>query len=551
MIRKIFGIGLYTSAFCIMHFAAPAAVATRSSKGQSVIQSGTTVRAKVTATGLYSQECYDTYYGCMDQFCITDNTSGGTCACSDENANYEQRLADIKKQLDKANNIKTIEVQKIQAGAQADIIFNGERQYNENGNVVSVDGVSDAQAKANKKKDLMAIFDNNAYSGEDKEVFEEDIDSLSDKTGSALFTGANDLCLSRMPDSCTKDVQFLQQMYSRQIVSDCKAFANSVDNQQVAADKELASANSDVRNALKESFASANKFDRGTCMVEFKKCMQTEDACGKDWTNCVSTIASENMQNNKAKSTAGTKVENISKFDITDSTMEIMSAKRNICEKVLNQCVVVRDNVWTDFLREAAPTIKVAELNAESKMRQSCLTDISSCIQKACKDDIEGKGVDTMDSCLSRPEMARSFCKVQIDSCERMEPMIWGYVTDKLAAMRVDVCTQEVKDCFTSDDRCGKDFSKCVGMDYNYIKDICPLDKLVVCKANNPAFSMDDLDSMLMGLYLNVDNSALDNCQNLVDKKMAEMVVRGLWGIFPPAHLQHLLMQSAMMLVLG
>ena len=123
--------------------------------------------------------------------------------------------------------------------------------------------------------------------------------------------------------------------------------------------------------------------------------------------------------------------------------------------------------VWPSFLREAAPTIRVAEQAAESKFRQSCLTNISSCIQKACKDDIVGKGVDTMDACLSRPDMARSFCKVEIDPCERMEPLIWGYVVDKLAAMRVDACTQEVKDCFTDETRCGPDFSNCIGMDYD------------------------------------------------------------------------------------
>lgn len=497
------------------------ATATRTSRGQSVIQSGTTVRAKVAATGLYSQECYDAYYGCMDQFCNVDNENGGTCACSDENAKYEQQLADIQKQLANANNLKTVQVEKINAGSQADIIFNGGRQYDESGNVISVDGVSAQQQKDQKKKDLMALFEANSV--DDSVDWTDAVDNIADKTGGALYTAADDLCMSQMPDSCSKDVVFLKQMYSRQIVSDCKAFANSIVDKQKDADQELASAQSDVRAALKKSFNDANKYDRGQCMVEFKKCMQTEDACGKDWTNCVSTIASENMQNNKAVSTAGTTVKNISKFDITDSTMEILSSKRNICENVLDQCVAVRDMVWPDFLREAAPTIKVAELNAESKMRQSCLTNISDCIQKACKDDIVGKGVATMDSCLSRPDMARSFCKVQIDTCERMEPLIWGYVTDKLAAMRVDACTQEVKDCFTSEDRCGKDFSNCVGMDYNYIKDICPVDKLVVCKANNPKFSMDDLDTMLMGLYLNVDNAALDNCQNLVDKKMAEI----------------------------
>ena len=199
----------------------------------------------------------------------------------------------------------------------------------------------------------------------------------------------------------------------------------------------------------------------------------------------------------------------------------MLDSKRNICENVLDKCVAVRDNVWDDFLREVAPSLKIAELNAESNLRQSCLTDISNCIQKACKDDIDGKGVATMDSCLSRPEMARSFCKIQIETCERMEPLIWGYVVDKLASMRVDRCTQEVKDCFI--ERCGSDFSECIGMDYDYMHSICPLDKLVVCKQNNPKFSMDDLDSMLMGLYLNVDNAALENCQNIVNTKMLEV----------------------------
>ena len=337
-----------------------------------------------------------------------------------------------------------------------------------------------------------------------------------------MFSAAADLCRAQMDDSCEKDLTFLHQMYARQITSDCKAFENSVAKQKAAADAALASANADVRSALRDSLNEANKYDLGQCMVEFKKCMQTEDACGKDWINCVSTIASENMQQ-KTVSTAKSKVKTVEKYDITASTMEILDSKRMICERVLNSCVAVRDQVWPAFLREAAPTLKMAEVNAESKFRQSCLSNISNCIQKACKDDIVGKGVATMDACLSRPDMARSFCKVEIDPCERMEPLIWGYVTDKLAAMRVDACTQEVKDCFTDDTRCGTDFSKCIGMDYNYIHDICPLDKLVVCKANNPQFSMADLDSMLMGLYLNIDNAALDNCQNLVDAKMMEI----------------------------
>ena len=514
--KKIFAFGLFLGLASLFIVPMDGMGAAKSkAKRQSAIQAGTKVRAKVEADGIYDEECYNKYFGCMDQFCIADNENGGTCMCSDEAATYDEQLEAIKKMLVEAERISTEEVEKIQAGANADIIFNGgERVYNDDGSVVKA---------GEKKKEEKSLW-SSLYDEEEEEEEEEWVDvDFSDKVGRQLYTSAHRLCKDQMPDSCSKDMTMLTQMYSRQIVSDCKGLANTIAQKKQEAESVLAKAKSAVRGALKESLEESNKYDRGTCMVEYKKCMRSDDACGSNWENCVFTIASENMQNNAATSVAGTKVDTVNTYDITASTMEILESKRFICEKVLNSCVAVRDYIWNDFLREAAPTIRLAESNVESQKRQSCLSDISSCIQKACKDDIAGKGVETMDACLARPDMARSFCKVQIDPCERMEPQIWDYVVSKLAAMRVDACTQEVKDCFTSDDRCGPDFMNCVGMDFNYIHDICPIDKLVVCKQTNPDFKMSDLDSMLMGLYLNIDNKALENCQNLAEEKMTEL----------------------------
>ena len=489
---------------------------------QSAIQQGTTVRTKVEATGLYDQACYDAYFGCMDQFCVTDNASGGACNCSDNIIEYNEELASIESILVEAERLNTEALERVKAGADADIIFSGERRYDEDGNILDAGELTAEEEKEKKRADLLALFNTNLY--EEEDIFNDgSMTNIADMIGQDLYNAANELCLAQVPESCAGDIVFLQQLYSRQITSDCLGYKNSLAQRRGEAENELASAESAIRAALQESFDNANKFDLGQCMVEFKKCMRTDDACGDTWENCVSTIAMENMQNNAATSTAGTKVATVETYDITPSTMEILNAKRPICEHVLDQCVAVRDMVWPNFLRESAPTIKVAESQAESKFRQSCLTTISDCIQTACRDDIAGKGVATMDACLSRPEMARSFCKVEIDPCERMEPLIWGYVEDKLAAMRVDACTQEVKDCFTDETRCGPNFENCIGMDYDYIHDICPIDTLVVCKANNPEFSMDDLDEMLMGLYLNIDNAMMDQCQNLVDLKMSEI----------------------------
>lgn len=504
------------------------ALTKKTASKQSAIQMGTKVRTKVEAKGIYDQECYDAYYGCMDQFCISDNESGGSCACSNQNAEYEKQFAEIKEMLDKADYIKTVEVEKVQAGADADIIFAGTREYDEDGNILELD---ELENKKSKREDLLALWDTNEDEEDEEDIFGDGGEDILTKTGDALRKAAENLCYQQMPDKCEKDMAFLRQVYNRQITSDCKGFENSIAQKRSEAELALANAEGDVRAALKESLNTANKYDLGQCMVEFRKCMQTKDACDKDWSGCVSTIADANMQGISEVSVF--KDENMKKsaqkaydgstYGIAASTMEGLDSKRLICEHVLDNCVKVRDQVWPAFLREAAPTIKVAEMNVESTMRQSCLTDISDCIQKACKDDIVGKGQATMDACLARPDMARSFCKIQVERCEKMEPQIWAYVTDKLKAMRVDVCTEEVKSCFTAETRCGKDFKNCIGMDYDYVKQICPIDSLVVCKQANPAFSMDDLDSMLMGLYLNIDNAALDNCQALIDNKMAEI----------------------------
>ena len=145
------------------------------------------------------------------------------------------------------------------------------------------------------------------------------------------------------------------------------------------------------------------------------------------------------------------------------------------------------------------------------------MTDISDCIQKACKDDIVGKGTATMDACLARPDMARSFCKIQIDPCERMEPAIWDYVVSKLAAMRVDACTAEVKECLT--DICGADYSKCIGLDTETIGNMCPEEKLTACMSDyNKDTVRDYVAQIAQGVALQIDNDLFTACQNALDE---------------------------------
>ena len=171
-----------------------------------------------------------------------------------------------------------------------------------------------------------------------------------------------------------------------------------------------------------------------------------------------------------------------------------------------------------------APQIKTAELLAESDLRTSCIGNISACFQKACKDTMDPNDPDgSYDMCLSRPETVKSLCKVQIDPCVSAEPLILDYVYARLAAMRVDSCTTEVKECLQSDDRCGKDYSNCIGLDFNAIKQMCPKTKLVGCQKDGQDATDDELNAILQGVYLGIDNSMLETCQDAVNAKMIEV----------------------------
>lgn len=508
-------------ALCSLPFAVCAANAAVTPRA-AVIATTPRVSARVEATGLYSQECYDAYFGCMDQFCRSENDSGGTCPCSDESKQYEAQMEKIRGQNNEADRLATIEVERIQAGARADIVFGGERNYDEKGNVVTTPAERARAARTQRQLDLLSLWNDAEESDADV------VASISTKTGDALHSAAKELCVANVPASCQKDMAMLGQLYSTQIRNDCRGFAGAVANMQKESDARLAAANAEVRSARMESFNEANRFNRGQCLIEFKSCMVKPEVCGADWSRCAASIASENMQNNKAVSVAGTTVASIEKYQLTASTLEMLDSKRNMCEGVLDQCMAVRDSVWPDFLRDIAPELKTAELNLESNMRQSCMTDISNCITgKACQDLIRGDG--NIDACLSNDgQIARATCKNVIDPCERMEPRIWEYVVARLRAVAVDRCTDEVKSCFTQPFPvgCGENFSNCIGMDYNFMHNMCPIDKLVVCKnmyqQKGQEFTMSDLDRMLMGFYLNVDNAMLEECQNQVTAKMQE-----------------------------
>lgn len=489
----------------------------RAATTQKAVNSGTKIVGATTNT-VVSEECKTKYFGCMDSFCMLDNANGGRCLCSNRHTELDKVLDEIQKLDEQSYAMATTGVERINMGADADAVQSM---------VDKITGdIQNPNTKNTRARTLNLDAWNNIYETDENDIFGNSENDIANQTGDALHASVSDMCVRQIPE-CSREMSMLKLMYGQQIKSDCTAYENSLKQQKNAAAKKLQTAQTALRDAALEQHQNANKYDLGQCTVRFKQCMQTTAGCGEDFANCASVVATENAQTRvgaKSKAKTFDIKTGLTTISIAASTYDIISAKKPMCDSVTNQCTSVKNQVWDTFLREVAPTLKSAELLAESNVRMNCIANISSCFQNACKDTMDPNDPDgSYDMCLSRPQTMRSLCKVQIDPCIAAEPQILDYVYARLASMRVDACTTEVKECLQSDDRCGSDYSKCIGLDLQSIKDMCPLDKLVGCQQNGQAAAWETIDNIVQGIYLDVDNSLLTTCTNAVNAKMIEI----------------------------
>jgi len=467
---------------------------------QSVINNGTQV-ASATKNTIGNQTCNEKFNGCMDAFCMLDNMPGGRCQCS----NTIFKLSEKQKQIDE--------------------IKSQTKQLATSGTIT----IETADIQANNID--LSLWNNNV-SDDDDDIIESD-----DERGDELFLSASALCLERMPE-CESNADMMQLMYSQQIKSDCIAYENGLKTDQNNAATALATTQSEMRGAAYAKLQSENKYTLGECVSEFQKCMQTTAGCGNDFSKCA-TISAFDITNTRGDKSRATQIYNISgeytNIDITMSTYETLDAKRPICESVLKQCTSMADRVWETFLHANAPQIKNAELIAENNSRTDCIGNISECFRNACHDKFDpADDDDSYDMCLTRPATMMSFCAPELNACgidtadekSAEKSPIWNYVLARLASMRVDSCTTAVRECLTSPDVCGDDYSQCVGMDTDTIIRMCPYDKLVGCQKMYGDTEIredriyDELSTMVTGLMVNIDNGILATCQNALNESM-------------------------------
>jgi len=496
---------------------------------QKAINMGTKISG-ATENTVVSEECQDAYYGCMDAFCMMDNTSGGRCQCSDRHVELDAVLEDIMKLDEQSLAMATEGVERLQMGENAEEIMARAKAAAD-----SVTGRNDTSKTGGASKvrtlDLSSFRNNNFFDDADDDVFQDIFtsmeSSIADKTGDALQKEATRICTERIPQQCASSASFLQLTYAQRIKSDCTAYENSLKQQRSQSAEKLQTAQKALRDAALEMYQNENKYDFGQCVSQFKSCMQTTGECGDDYSGCVADTAILDelygKGSGKSKNVATTVIKTgKTSITISSASFDILSTKKIMCESVTKQCVNAnkRDSVWQQVLRDVAPVIYTAEYNAASNNRMNCISNIVNCVQTTCGSKWDEE-TDNYDACLSDPNSINNYCALEFKRCgdTDSEDNVRNYVMAKLAALKVDKCTKDVKACLLSDNRCGEDFAGCVGLDSDTIADLCPDDLLLSCqdRAKDGKSVKQYVAEIAQGIALNIDNKMATACQNAVD----------------------------------
>ena len=495
-------------------------MAARAGATQKVVQTGQKVNV-ASSNSVVPQECQDAFYGCMDSFCMLDNISGGRCQCNDKIVSLDAEQEEILKMDKQTYAMATEGVERIQMGEAEDELMSQVKKV--------TDGLPKKTTAENIQisKAQVDDDDDDLIGGVTKS------ESFANKKGTALYKASATMCVKTIPEQCRQYSSMLQLVYSQKIKSDCIAYENSLKQQKNESKQKLQAANKALRDAASEEFNSQNKYaTSGECAIAFAKCMQDEAGCGSDYTGCVTLAAKDNVSGIKAKQT--TIKGRLADITLAATTMDALLAKKEICQKVVKQCVVANEkqDVWTMFLRNAAPELKSAEEMAESNLRMQCIPTVAECFKTACKSQIDPNDKDgSYDMCLSNPDTYKSLCKVQLEPClnatggtfdNPKKSSLWTGLLAALKSMKVDACTKQVRSCLT--ERCGEDYSGCVGLDTESIGNLCPVDKLTACMTNyNRETVRDYVAEIAQGLAVQVDNSLLTVCQKAVNDSMMKV----------------------------
>ena len=433
-----------------------------------------------TRTGAEYEQCKNTYFSCMDQFCSLKNDQYRRCSCNDRVfALTEKRntLTDAGEQLNVfTENLEVVGMTAAQASAM--------RNETEGESALTND---DSASKAL----LQAIM--NSISGKDSNVGGKfsDLNSINISfdtvnafgmtdsgqaiaayNGNALYSAVYPQCREAVRKDCNNaSLQRAVTAYLMAIEQDCNTVQTAIENTQKQMKAAVREGNAMLDLARVENRKKHNSSDITTCINEVETAILSEQVCGANYHKCLDN--GEFIDISTGKPIIGVedfyKLASLLQFSegVEAADQKLSQNQKNrpfvtnfekrvkqFAADALDKCVENADTVWAEYLDKAMLAIYYAQQDKVAEIKQGCFEYISACYASGDTAITSALSeISKENTIVLQPDkiaLNQRLCTDYIKSCDGMfdNNIIQEYVDNMKQTDLETACRAVVKQCF-------------------------------------------------------------------------------------------------------
>ncbi len=458
----------------------------RTSK-QSIVRPQKTITTRAattpgesTKTGAEYEQCKNTYFSCMDQFCTLKNDDYRRCSCN----NRVFALAEVRETLQQAGEQLTVFTENLDVVGMTAAQAKSMRTESEGETALTTDNSA-------SKALLQAIM--NSIRGDDSNVGGKysDLNSINisfDTTnafgtvdagqaiatynGDALYNAVYPQCRNAVRADCNDaSLQRAITAYLMAIEQDCNTVQTAIEQTQKQMKSAVREGSAMLDLARIENRQKHNSSDITTCINEVETAILNEQVCGANYHKCLDN--GEFIDITTGAPITGVqdfyKLEKMLTFSdgIEASQQKLAknpsnrtfvqnfeSRTKKFAQPALDKCVEKADIVWSEYLDKAMLDIYYAQRSKVSEIKQGCFEYISACyidndkaLTSAMADLTEDKKISLQPGKIT---LNTQMCADYINSCNNMfdNNIIADFINTQQTTDTLAACRAVVKQCF-------------------------------------------------------------------------------------------------------
>ena len=433
-----------------------------------------------TRTGVEYEQCKNTYFSCMDQFCTLKNDDYRRCSCNDRVFD----LADARGVLQDAGEQLTIFTENLDVVGMTAAQATAMRQESEGESALTSDNSA-------SKALLQAIM--NSIRGDDSTVggkysglnsINISFDTTNDfgmtdvgqavaaYDGRALYNAVYPQCREAVRADCNDaSLQRAITAYLMAIEQDCNTVQTAIEEKQKEMKAAIREGSAMLDLARIENHQKHNSYDFTSCLNQVENAILSEEVCGANYHKCLDN--GQYIDVSTGKPIAGVKdiyqLENLLVFsDGVEAANQKLSKVFNnrsfvqnfearvkpFAEPALDKCVEDADTVWAEYLDKAMLSIYYAQKAKVSEIKQGCFDYVASCYMSSeTAIDAALKSLTADSSVVIQPDkivLTGQMCSDYIESCNNMFDgnIIEQYIAQIQDTDTLTACRAIVKQCF-------------------------------------------------------------------------------------------------------